>query len=102
MIDYLFTNIVSVKMNEDNLQYVIILPGISKDKVSITVSSNQLTVKTEEKTAFGKKFFYTDEYNYGKKYIVSKAKSTLLDGVLTITIPLKEPAQNKVHNIVIE
>lgn len=102
MFNYMYTNIVSIKMNDQNLQYIVILPGISKDKVSITVSNNRLTVETTQKTAFGKKFFYTDEYDYGKKYIVSKAKSTLIDGVLTITIPVKEKVENKVHNITIE
>lgn len=102
MFDFMFNNIVSIKMSNKELKYIIIVPGVSKENVNITISNSKLKVQTTEKTAFGEKFVYNDEYNYSKKYLVEKAKSTLVDGVLTISIPAKEIKQEKVHQITID
>lgn len=102
--DFMFNNIVEVKMNDKELTYTIILPGVAKSDVSVTISNNNLRIETTKKTAFGERFIYNDEYNYSKKYVVEKATSKLLDGVLTITIPAKQFKQEKLisHKLNIE
>jgi HSP20 family molecular chaperone IbpA len=44
MFDFVFNNIVSVKMNDKELKYVMIVPGVSKENVNITISNNKLRV----------------------------------------------------------
>lgn len=99
---FMFHNIVEIKMNEKELKYIAIIPGVDKDNINVTISNNHLHIETTKATAFGEKFIYNDEYNYSKKYIVEEATSKLLDGVLTITIPAKEKKQVKARQIVIE
>lgn len=102
MFDFMFNNIVEVKMSDKELKYIIIIPGVAKENVNVSISNNRLSVETTKKTAFGDKFVYNDEYNYSKQYLVEKATSKLLDGVLTITIPAKEIEKQKLRQIVID
>lgn len=102
MFAFKINNIVEIKMSDNQLTYIIILPGIAKDKVNVSISNTKLSVETTEKTAFGEKFVYNDEYDYSKKYLVAKATSKLLDGVLTISIPAKQQEKDKVRQITIE
>lgn len=95
------TDIVKIKMDENKLVYTIILPGIEKEKVKILMTDNSLSIETIEPTAWGKKFIYKDEYSYSKKYDIEKTQSTLKNGVLVISIPVKPQKKIKAHEIVI-
>lgn len=102
MLEYIFGDIVKIKTNNKELKYTIILPGVQKSDINVTISNTKLSVETKENTAFGEKFIYNDEYNYSKKYLVEQATSTLVDGVLTITIPAREIEKEKVRQITID
>lgn len=99
---WMTTDIVKIKMGEKDLKYIVILPGIEKEKVKISIADNSLMIETIEPTAWGEKFFYKDCYSYSKRYDIEKTKSTLKNGVLTISIPLKPQKTIKTHQIVID
>jgi HSP20 family protein len=82
------------------------LPGIKKDDVSITIDGNVLTVtgkKESEKEETGKNY-YMKESRYGsfsrsfrlpEEVDESKVDASLKDGVLKVSIPVKEGAKSR-------
>ena len=100
--DFNIFDVVTVKMKDDNLLYQIILPGVKKEDISISVTANNLTVETKCKTAYGQTFKYSDSWKYGKLFKIDQAKANLENGVLTITIPKKQIPKQEINYITIE
>lgn len=102
MFDKIVCDLTSVKADKQFLEYKIIIPGVSKENIIISITNKKLFVKTKEKTAFGELYQFQDEWNYDKYFEVSKAKANLQDGVLTILIPRKQEQIEKENIINIE
>ena len=93
---------VTVNVDDNGVVYKAIIPGVDKKNISISVTNDKLKIETDEKTEFGTKFSYVDEYEYGKYYQIDNSKATLKNGVLTITIPKKQLSKQEVNYIKID
>lgn len=108
-----------VNVYEDQGEYGIefMVPGITKDEVSVSTSDDNtldITIKPEkhQERVKGRRW-YKREYSFlGKQYSqqiylpedseVSGINAKVKDGILTITIPKKKPKEPESHTISIE
>jgi HSP20 family molecular chaperone IbpA len=95
---------------EDKFVIQVILPGHTKEGLSIEVlSGNKLVIQSKPNITAYKDFISKDEdytikpvkvvYNLPKSISIEDINSTLKDGVLTITIPKKEDTSTYKVNI---
>lgn len=89
------------------------IPGVDKEALSLTVSENTLTIKGEVKREkeVKEKDYYLCERSYGSfsrtidlptEVDSQKAKASYKNGVLTITLPKKQPEKKLETEIKIE
>jgi HSP20 family molecular chaperone IbpA len=97
-----FTNKELTYKENGDMTFSIILPGIEKDKVLLTVKTDIdgftliLTAKYSETKIVTREFKLTNKNN------CDTIKSELKNGILTIKIPLKEEYKKKEFNIEID
>ena len=76
------------KIDENKYQFQIDVPGFNKDNLKVEVSDNLLTINGE-----------TESRKYHKQYSLSRhvtdIEASILDGVLTIDLYLKEIVKPK-------
>ncbi|MEO0091048.1 MAG: Hsp20/alpha crystallin family protein [candidate division WOR-3 bacterium] len=89
------------------------IPGMEKENLSVTVSENAVTIKGEIKKEkeVKEKDYYLCERSYGSfsrtidlptEVDAEKAKATYKNGILTITLPKKQPEKKLETEIKIE
>ncbi len=109
----LWSPAIEIQDKKDHIVVKAELPGVDKKDIKISIENDVLSIKgetrkeQEEKT----KEHYYSEITYGKFYRTiplpvpvqeKKAKATYKDGILTITLPKKEPTETKGVEIEIE
>ena len=91
-------------VNGDTYRIAVELPGVDEKDIDLSVDNGMLTVKGEKKTSREEKgdTWYFSEREYGSFSRAfrlpsdadeDKVKADLKDGVLTVTVPKKAPAQ---------
>lgn len=86
------------------------LPGFNKDNVDINVSEDTLQIKAEvkeEKETKDKRYLSKESaysaferaIQFPEPIVPSKVEGTMKDGVLTLTIPKKEPKSTKIVKV---
>jgi HSP20 family protein len=102
---------IEVSETEKELQVTAELPGIDPKDVEVTLADDVLTIRGEKQAQHeeGKeRDFHLTERSYGTfaRYLrlpfhadPQKIQAAFKDGVLTLTIPKPEDAQQKVHRI---
>jgi HSP20 family protein len=102
---------IEVSETEKELQITAELPGIDPKDVEVTLADDVLTIRGEKQAQHeeGKeRDFHLTERSYGTftRYLrlpfhadPQKIQASFKDGVLTLTIPKPEEAQQKVHRI---
>lgn len=95
-----------VQSNPQAYEVKVELPGVSKDNVQISLDENLLTIRAQRKSAKadGWKTLYSElsNLNYALELKVnapvdeSALTAKLEDGVLTLTLPIKEAAKPRV------
>ncbi len=103
--------LVDVVKNDSNYVVYATLPGVSKEDVNLAFEDSKLTIsvkdhKDEEETKEDVKYILSERIEgfnprsiYLKNVDETKISAKYVDGILEITVPLKE---KKVSNIVIE
>jgi HSP20 family protein len=97
--DWVFTPAVETGWTDDYLSLRVILPGVTRDEVKVSVQGNQLVIEGERKPPeeFGKEGYAFTVIPYGKFRRVidlpngldlEKLSADLHDGVLDIRIPV--------------
>jgi HSP20 family protein len=96
--------------NEDNLTLRVLLPGIDKKDLDISVTRDVVKIAGEYRPnpVTKDKGYYISEFNYGKfERIINlpvqiqndKVTADYSDGILTLTLPKKEEVKNKVFKV---
>ena len=91
-------------VNGDTYRIAVELPGVDEKDIDLSVDNGMLTVKGEKKTSREEKgdTWYFSEREYGSFSRAfrlpsdadeDKVKADLKDGVRTVTVPKKAPAQ---------
>jgi len=89
------------------------LPGIDKENVDIKVTENRIEISgkqedTREETSSNyilrerRCGFFTRSFSFPEKVVPDKAEAEMKNGILTITVPKKEPKKEEVHRIKIK
>jgi HSP20 family protein len=78
--------------------FKIEMPGVPKEKVSVTVKANELRIKWTDRHGATRQRYLT----IPSKVDLSKVTSTLKDGLLTVTIPKPEEEKASVVNVEIK
>jgi HSP20 family protein len=105
--------VVDIQEKEDAYVVHAELPGIKKDETSVEYRDGVLTIKGEKKFEHeeNKKDFHRIERSYGsfhRSFQILEAidedriKGEYKNGVLELTLPIKEPEKRKAKKIVIE
>ncbi len=85
-----------VEEKDDKLVYEILIPGFSKEEISLEVENRKLKVTgKKEKESFIKN--QTQVFLVPESYDVSKMEASLKDGVLSIFIEKKENYTTKIE-----
>ncbi len=82
----------NIKDTETEKTIQILMPGVKKQNISITVENNKVVVKLKD-IVFEYPFVNPNlryEFDVDENFDMEHAKSSLEDGILTITIPKKE------------
>lgn len=90
----------------DKLEIITELPGVKKDDIEINVEEDSIQIKTKSKskTEEKKENYYFHERSYSSfnrvlplpvKVIPDKAEAEFKNGILSVTIPKKEPTKKK-------
>jgi HSP20 family protein len=98
---------------EDRYEINIELPGVKEDDVEITFNDHVLTVKGEKRAEHEEKgkTFYFSERSYGafqrtfrlpEDIHADDIKATFTDGVLSLSVPKREPEKTKARTIKID
>ena len=97
--DFTFAPVVESGWNENELLLRAIVPGVTQDKLKVTVQNNQLILEGERKAPEGWSTGYYAQLPYGKFYAaitlpqhlnLDQIKCHLHDGVLDVRIPVAE------------
>lgn len=108
-----FTPSVNVTERENELEVTAELPGMNEDDIDITLARDVLTIKGEKKQETEDKGdnYYRMERSYGKFSRViplpadvvdnENVEATFKNGVLTITLPKLEEAQQLTRRITV-
>lgn len=96
-------NYESIKFDEKNncYKFSVVLPGVKKENVNISIFKNYrgnivMSIFTEKddhhdySRRYSKKFYLSDDID------TEKVRAKLEDGILTITLPLKEQVENRI------
>ena len=83
---------ITVDMNKDVMKIFLGIPGLTKEDVIVTVRENVLTVISNKETVFTGEF--TNKYDVSG-YNIKKVDISLVDGLLTITLPRIKEKQLK-------
>ncbi len=108
-----FVPLVDVYEKENDIVVEAEIPGMEKENLSVTVSENAVTIKGEIKKEkeVKEKDYYLCERSYGSfsrtidlptEVDSGKAKANYKNGVLTITLPKKQPEKKLETEIKIE
>jgi HSP20 family protein len=102
---------IEVSETEKELRVTAELPGIDPKEVEVTLADDVLTIRGEKQVAHEEnkeRDFHLTERSYGTfaRYLrlpfhadPQKIQASFKDGVLTLTVPKPEEAQQKVHRI---
>jgi len=104
------TPAVDVSETDKALEVSAELPGLSEDDVDIQITGDTLTIRGEKTDAHKeeRKGTYVSERMYGSFYRavplppgveIDKAEANFANGVLTVTLPKSEEAQQQVKRI---
>ena len=111
--DVLWSPMVDIFENEDEITVNVEIPGMGKDDVKISIQDNVLTLKGEKKQdkEMKDKNFHRVERAYGtfersfslpSSIQTDKVKATTKDGVLTVTLPKAEESKPKEIDIAVK
>lgn len=103
---------IKIDLIQGDNNYVVLanLPGVKKENVEISFENGYLSIFVKANEAKEDvKYIVKERENSEKKrqiYLgdieVKNIKAKMADGVLTVTIALKEPEEKQIHKIVIE
>ncbi|BAQ60498.1 small heat shock protein [Geminocystis sp. NIES-3708] len=96
--------------NQDTLTLRVLIPGIDKKDLDISVTSEAVKISGEYRSQKENKDngYYVSEFNYGKFERTinlpvaiqnEKVSADYKDGILTLNLPKIEQAQNKVFKV---
>lgn len=77
-----------VVANDERTELLVYLPGVRKEDVSVELDS-YLTVKAKNKIGYSK-WSFEKSWKIGEWVDTEKISSSLVDGVLSITLPAAE------------
>jgi len=83
----------SYASKDQDFSVEIPLPGLSKNDIELEVVGKTFTIKTKlkEPTGYLKRYQdYRYSYQLTDKYDLSKVEAAMVNGLLTIKVPLKE------------
>lgn len=83
-----------VKSDDEGHALQMPVPGLKKEQVSVTVSENTLSIKAEANGSSWTKAI-DKQFTLPKDTDFSSISATVEDGLLTVTVPRKAPAQPK-------
>lgn len=98
---------VDVKENADNYEVMAELPGIAKEDIQVNIDGQLVSIsaerKQEKETKEGERVLRTERYfgkvsrsfQLGQEVDEAGASGKFTDGVLTLVLPKKAPAQSK-------
>lgn len=98
---------VDVKENADNYEVMAELPGIAKEDIQVNIDGQLVSIsaerKQEKQTKEGERVLRTERYfgkvsrsfQLGQEVDEAGASGKFTDGVLTLVLPKKAPAQSK-------
>lgn len=85
-----------VNKNEDGSSTLYVeLPGVKKCDIDAEIVDSYIKIKAERELA-GTKRTYLKTFRIGDIYDISAVKTTYVDGVLTVQLPLKAKASSKI------
>ena len=100
---------VNIYEHDDNISILAEIPGLDKKNVSVDVEEQVLTIKGDKHgLSFGdgkcitrelKQSAFTRSFNLGEYLDGTKVSAEFKDGILTVSIPKKEPEQPKKHSV---
>ena len=97
---------VNVTRSEDAIELALAIPGVNKDKISIRVENDHLHISDNSETSnriYATKGF--DLTGFNRSFALSKdvdanqIKATVNDGILNLTLPIKEAAKPRTISI---
>ena len=86
------TNYSDSVLDDGSLQVKVDLPGVGKEDIQLSYAGRQVDFTYSREGGETK----TKSLTVHSKYDTSKAKASLRNGVLTITIPKREEVKNKI------
>ena len=104
---------IEVSETDKEIQVAAELPGIDPNNIEVTLADDMLTIRGEKQSQQQMdqgRDYHLRERSYGTfaRYVrlpfhadPRQVRSTFKDGVLTLTIPKPEEAQQKVHRIAV-
>ena len=100
---------VNIYERDDKISILAEIPGLDKKNVSVDVEEQVLTIKGDKHgLSFGdgkcitrelKQSAFTRSFNLGEYLDGTKVSAEFKDGILTVSIPKKEPEQPKKHSV---
>tara|TARA_B100000700_G_scaffold92136_1_gene104097 strand:- start:796 stop:1260 length:465 start_codon:yes stop_codon:yes gene_type:complete len=100
---------VNIYEHDDKISILAEIPGLDKKNVSVDVEEQVLTIKGDKHgLSFGdgkcitrelKQSAFTRSFNLGEYLDGTKVSAEFKDGILTVSIPKKEPEQPKKHSV---
>jgi len=103
-----FSPKINVSENDKEIEVTVEVPGMDQNDVDISLREDMLTIKGEKKEEKEEKEYYHVERSYGSFYRSlqlpceveeDKVKAAFKKGVLKITLPKSEKAQENVRKI---
>ena len=82
-----------VDAQDDKILVAVPLPGYKADNIKISLEDSVLTISGESNHDVLGESSFKQRYSVGKNVDSDKVDSNLKDGVLTITLPKKEPSR---------
>lgn len=83
-----------VVAKDDSVELLVYLPGVKKENISVELDS-YLTVKAKDRVGYSK-WSFERSWRLGDGIDVEKISSSLVDGVLSIILPIqKQVSQEK-------
>lgn len=81
--------------SEDSKEFKYALPGVSKDNINIEVVDEVLSVQVREKNENGERSYYS-KVRLDPNLDLDKITAESKDGLLTVSIPIKEPSSRRI------
>ena len=108
-----FAPVVNLKETEKEFVLTAEVPGLQKDQLDVNIMEESVTIRGERKEEKETKeqSYYYRESSFGSfqrvvplpaPIVADKAKATLKDGVLSLTLPKAEPAKSRAVKIKVE